>query len=133
VLKHFPYISYGYGMHYLWGLSLNHDIPSSSLRLRSQVYPNILKIHPLPAQAYTVRVDPYAHPQHVKVLKHFSYISYGCGIHFTGGLSPNHGITSSLRLRSTTPKSPKSTPALHWRNTVRVTAFQGSETLCIHK
>ena len=42
-------------------LSLNHDITSSSLRLRSQVYPKILKIHPLPAQAYTVRVDPYAH------------------------------------------------------------------------
>ena len=42
------------------GLSLNHDITSSSLRLRSQVYPKILKIHPLPAQ-YTVRVDPYAH------------------------------------------------------------------------
>ena len=50
-------------MHSMGGLSLNHDISSSSLRLRlrSQVYPKILKIHPLPAQAYTVRVDPYAH------------------------------------------------------------------------
>jgi hypothetical protein len=86
------------------GLSLNHDITSSSLRLRSQVNPKILKIHPLPAQEYTLRVDPYARQQHVKVLKHFAYISYGCGIHSTGGLSLNHGITSSLRLRST-PKS----------------------------
>ncbi len=51
-------------MHSMGGLSLNHDITSSSirLRLRSQVYyPKIPKIHPLPAQAYTVRVDPYTH------------------------------------------------------------------------
>ena len=50
-------------MHSMGGLSLNHDITLSSLRLRlrSQVYPKIPKIHPLPAQAYTVRVDPYTH------------------------------------------------------------------------
>ena len=36
------------------GLSLNHDITQTQV-------PQILKIHPLPAQAYTVRVDPYAH------------------------------------------------------------------------
>ena len=23
---------------------------------------------------------PYAHPQHLKVLKHFAYIQYGCGM-----------------------------------------------------
>ena len=28
---------------------------------QAQVYPKILKIHPRPAQAYTVRVDRYAH------------------------------------------------------------------------
>jgi hypothetical protein len=30
-------------------------------------------------QCNSVRVHPYAHPQHLNVLKHISYIQYGCG------------------------------------------------------
>ncbi len=33
-----------------------------------------------PHRNYSVRVNPYAHSQHIKVLKlkHFVYIQYGC-------------------------------------------------------
>jgi hypothetical protein len=106
-------------LHSTGGLSLNHGT-TSSLGLRST--PKSWKSTPDLHWRNTLRVDPYAHQQHVKVLKHFAYISYGCGIHSTGGLSLNHGITSSLRL-SSTPKSWKSTPDLHWRNTLRVDPY----------
>jgi hypothetical protein len=85
---------------------------------QAQVYPKIVpKIHPRPPQAYTVRVNPYAHQQQVKVLKNYAYIAYGCGIHSTGCLSLNHGIASPLGHRST------HIPDLHWCNTVRVESY----------
>ena len=34
---------------------------------------NFLKIHPHLHKRNSVRVDPYAHPQLIKVLKHFAY------------------------------------------------------------
>jgi hypothetical protein len=33
---------------------------------------------------YSIRMHPYAHPQHLKVLKHFVYIQYGCGMQLMG-------------------------------------------------
>jgi hypothetical protein len=93
----------------------------------AQVYPKIVpKIHPRPPQAYTVRVDPYAHQQHVKVLKNYAYIAYGCGIHSTGCLSLNHGIASSPGHRST------HTPDLHWCNTVRVDPYAHPQHFKVH-
>ena len=49
------------------GLSLNHDF-ASSLGLRSP------KIPPILHWRNSIRVDPYAHPQHIKVHKHFAYM-----------------------------------------------------------
>jgi len=37
-------------------------------------YINFPKIHPHLHKRNSVRVDPYAHPQLIKVLKHFVYI-----------------------------------------------------------
>ena len=44
-------------------------------------YPNFSKFGPhTPHRNYSVRVNPYAHSQHIKVLnqKHFVYIQHGC-------------------------------------------------------
>ena len=51
--------------------SVNHDI-TTSLRLRPT--PHFLKSTPNLHRRNTVRMDPYAHPQHINVLKHFVYI-----------------------------------------------------------
>jgi hypothetical protein len=79
---------------------------------QAQVYPKIVpKSTPDLHRHTSVTVGPYAHQQHVKVLKHYAYISYGCGIHSTGCLSLNHGIASSLVLKSQVyPKIPKIHP-----------------------
>ena len=53
----------------LW--SLNHDL-TTSLGLRHAL--NFPKIHPHMHTWNIVRVHPCAHPQHVKVLKHFVYV-----------------------------------------------------------
>jgi hypothetical protein len=114
VLKHFIYIIW------MWIVLYRgfEPQPWHYIIPQAQVYPKIVpKIHPQPPQAYTVRVDPYAHQQHVKVLKNYAYIAYGCGIHSTVCLSLNHGIASSLGHRST------HTPNLHWCNTVRVDPY----------
>jgi hypothetical protein len=62
-------------MQYTGVWSLNHDITTSlgpsytTISLKSTL--DLLRCN-------SVRVDPYAHPQHIKVLKHFVYIWYGC-------------------------------------------------------
>ena len=44
-------------------------------------YPKFPKIHPHQQKHNSVPGDPYAHPQHSKVMaKHFVYIWYGCGM-----------------------------------------------------
>jgi hypothetical protein len=58
---------------------------------------------------YGIRVYPYAHPQHLKVLNHFVYIQYGCGMQSMGVGSLNYDITTSYRL-SNTPFSLKVSP-----------------------
>ena len=47
--------------------------------LSSILHPNT-KIWPHLHRCNSVRIHPYAHPQHTKVLKHFIYIQYGCKI-----------------------------------------------------
>jgi hypothetical protein len=44
---------------------------------------------------------PYAHPQHMKVLKHLIYIQYGCGKQSAGVYSLNHDTTTSFGIRLT--------------------------------
>jgi hypothetical protein len=39
-----------------------------------------------------VRVQSYAHPQQMKVLKHLLYVGYGCGMQFERFYSLNHSI-----------------------------------------
>ena len=46
--------------------------------------PIFSKIHPHLHIYYSIRMHPYAHPQHLKVLKHFVYIHYGCGMQLMG-------------------------------------------------
>ncbi len=69
--------------------SLNHDI-TTSLGLRPT--PIFLKSTADLQRRNSVRVHPFAHPQHIKVLKHFLYIQYGCGMQSTGVWSLNHDI-----------------------------------------
>jgi hypothetical protein len=106
VVKHFVYIQYRCGMHSLVGLSFSHDI-TTSIWLRLTQYPQ--KSTPNLHRHYSVRVNPYAHPQHIIVVKHFVYIQYGCGMHSLVGLSLNHETTSSLGLRSTSIPPPTCT------------------------
>jgi len=116
VLKHFVYIWYGCGMQSTGVWSLNHDITTT---LGLSPTPIFLKFTPDQHRCNSVRVDPYAHSQHIKVLKHCLYTWYGCGMQSTGVWSINHDITTSLGL-SPAPIFHKSTPDLHRRNSVRV-------------
>ncbi len=70
VLKHFVYIWYGCWMWFIGLWSLNHDLTISLVFIYA---PNFAKIHPHLHRWNSVRVHPYAHPQHIKVLKHFVY------------------------------------------------------------
>jgi hypothetical protein len=60
-----------------------HDVTTLTLD-RLVPTPNFLKTDPSSGGYLSVSVDPYAHQQHVKVLKHFACLSYGCGIHPLG-------------------------------------------------
>ncbi len=53
----------------LW--SLNHDLTTS---LGLSHTPNFPKIHPHLQRCISIRVHLYAHPKHIKGLKHFEYI-----------------------------------------------------------
>jgi hypothetical protein len=53
-----------------WVWSLNHDI-TTSLELRPT--PIFLKSSPDLHRHSRIRAHTYAHPQHIKVLKHFIY------------------------------------------------------------
>jgi hypothetical protein len=57
--------------------------------------PNFPKFTPT-CTGISVRVHPYAHPQHIKVLKHIVYIQYGCGIQYEASCSLNHGTPTSF-------------------------------------
>ncbi len=103
-------------MQYMGLWSLNHDLTTS---LRLSYVPNLPKIHPHLHRCNSVRVHPFAHPQHIKVLKHFGYAWFGCGMQSTGLWSLNHDLTTSLGL-SNVPNLPKIHPHLHRRNSVKV-------------
>jgi len=58
--------------------SLNHDNPTSFGFAHTPIFqklaPSYLHMY------YSVRVNPYAHQKHIKVLKHIVCILYGCGL-----------------------------------------------------
>jgi hypothetical protein len=51
-------------MQYVGGWSLNHGITTSLRLCHAPIFQKS-------TANYRVRVHPYAHPQHIKVLKHF--------------------------------------------------------------
>ena len=62
--------------------------------------PFSLKFTPTCTMCYSYRVYP-PYVQHLKVLKHFVYIQYGCGMQSMGVFSLNHDLTTSFRLSHT--------------------------------
>jgi hypothetical protein len=99
--------------------SRNNEITTS---LRLCPTPIFLKSTPDLHRHNSVRVHPYAHPQHIKVPKHFEYIWHGCGMHSKLVWSLNHDIKTSLGLGLSSIFL-KSTSDLHRRNSVRVDPF----------
>ncbi len=83
--------------------SLNCDLTAL---LGLSYVPNLPEIHPHLHRQNSVRVHPFAHPQYIKVLKHFVYTWFGCGMQSAGLWSLNHDLTTSLGL-SHTPILPK--------------------------
>jgi hypothetical protein len=72
------------------------------------LYPFCQKFGPHLHRYNSVRVHPYAHPQHMKVLKHFAYFQHGCGMQSMVVDSLNHDTTAHLG--STLPKFSKIWP-----------------------
>ncbi len=126
VLKHFVYIQYGCRMQSMGVWSLNHDIATCSGSALPHFSPDLHRRN-------SVRVDPYAHSQHIKLLKHFVCIWYGCGMQSMGFWSLNHDITTSVGLDHT-PVILNSTPELHRRsNSVRVDPSAHSQHIKVLK
>ena len=98
-----------------WVRSLNHDLTTS---LRLHPTPIFLISIPDLHRHNRVRAHPYAHPQHLKVLKHSGFIWHGCEMHTKWVWSHNHDLTTSLWLRPT-PIFIKSIPNLHRHNRIR--------------
>ena len=97
VLNHCIHIQYGFGMQSVVVYSLNHDTTMSfGPRL------TLLFQHLVPTCTdNSVRVHPYGHPQHMKVLKHFLYIQYRCGMQSVVVYSLNHDTTMSYGIHLT--------------------------------
>ena len=93
VLKHFVYIQYGCGIQSEASCSLNHDTTTSFGFGHTAIFQNLA---PTPHRYYSVRVNPYARSQHIKVLKHIVYIQYGCGMQSGASCSLNHDTPASF-------------------------------------
>jgi hypothetical protein len=78
-----------------WGILASTMTPQHHTGLAIPRFP---KLYPHLHMCYSIRMHPYAHPQHSKVLKQFVYIQYGCGIQSMGVGSLNHDTTTSYRL-----------------------------------
>ena len=118
-LKHFLYIQYGCkkqsGVFYslkTW----HHDVTGAL------PYPQISKFRPHLHTCNSVKVHPYAHPQHMKWLKHFQCIQYRCKKQSEVVYSLKHDTMMLIGL-SFTPKFPKFGPHLHMCNCVRVNPY----------
>ncbi len=77
--------------------SLNQD---STMSFKPRLT-TISKIRPQPHRYNSVRVHPYAHPQHIKVLNHFIHIQYRYGMQSVVVYSLNHDTTMSFGLHLT--------------------------------
>jgi len=105
VLKHIVYFQYGYGMQSVVAYSLNHDTTTSFAGLHlTPIFQNLAPT----CTDKSVREHPYAHPQHMKVFKHFVYFQNGCGRQSVVAYSLNHDTTAHLG--STLPQFSKIWP-----------------------
>ncbi len=93
MLKHFAYIQYVCGIPSEASCGLNHDTPASFGFGHTPIFQNLA---PTPHRYYSVRVNPHAHSQHIKVLKHIVYIQYGCGMQSEASCSLNHDTPASF-------------------------------------
>ncbi len=75
---------------------------------------------------------PYTHPQYLKVLKHFVYIQYGCGMQSMGVCSLNHETATSYRLGHT-PFSLKFTPTCTCNTAIRMHPYANPQHLKVLK
>jgi len=91
LLKHFLYIQYGCEMQSAVAHGLNYDTHNV---IAAQPYPNFPNFGPHLHRYNSVRVHPYAHPQHMKVLNHCIHIQYGCGMQSVVVYSLNHTTMS---------------------------------------
>jgi hypothetical protein len=95
VLNHYIHIQYGCGMQSVVVYSIKHNTTTSfGLRL-APIFQNLA---PTWYRYNCVTVHPYAHPQHMKVLEHFVYFQYGCGMQLVVFYSLNHDTMTSCGL-----------------------------------
>ncbi len=95
--------------------------PWHHITVCSHPHPNFLKIHPHLHKYYSVRVPPYVQPKHIKELKHFVYLWYGCGMKSGAVCRLNHDNTTHNTIQPHPhPNFPKIHPYLHRCNSVRV-------------
>ena len=78
--------------------SLNHDLTASFVFNHTLSFP---KFAPPLYRYNCVRVHPNAIPQHMKVLKHFIYMYYGCVMQNGDVYSLNNDTTMSFWLHLT--------------------------------
>ena len=139
VVKHFVYVWHRYKINLDWVYSFNHpispwfvawDLPRSLANSKSLVN---LSSH------YVLRTHPYAHPQHMKVVKHFVYVWHWCEIDLGWVYSLNHRI-SPWFVAWELPRSLANSKSLvnaSSCNVVRThpictsTAYEACQTLCI--
>ncbi len=95
-------------------------------------YPNFLKFSPYLQRYSSVRVHPYAHPQHIKVLKYIVYIQYGCGIQSEASFSLNHDTTTLFGFRHTAIFQ-NLAPTPHRYNSVRMSPYAHSQHIEVLK
>ncbi len=109
--------------------NLNHHIATSLGLSPTQIFlKSILDLQ----RHNSVRMDSFAHSQHIKVLEYFVYTWYECGMQSMGVGSLNHHITTSLWL-SPTPIFLKSIPNLYRHNIVRVDPYAHSQHIKVLK
>ena len=98
VPKHFEYIQYGCGIQSEDWCSLSFDIMTSHWLTGLQSTPKKFQNPPPTCRGVSLQGWPHMHRQHIKVLKHFVYIQYGCGIQSEDCCSLSFDIMTSHRL-----------------------------------
>jgi hypothetical protein len=102
VLKHFSCSNMDVGNSQQWSTASSI---SSCHHFIATLTPNYQNLGQL-CWVKSERVNPHAYPQHMKVLKHFSYIKYECGKQAVVDYSLNNVIMTSFNCSHADPKLP---------------------------